>query len=563
MEGSRRWRHVQLWALGALFVGQVVSIYLPERLTIAGIARDSIPFVIPLFASVIAFRAAAQRDPSERLFWILLGAGAAAWGLGDLGFSLYGQLGFDPTGKLTLADAGYLALIPCWGAAFVAHPSRSRRGIDRLGTTVDALVVFGIAATLTVTYVLVPALTGAESVGGAIVNTVYPLGDLALLAVLVSVMAKSASRMRAGDTFVMIAAAVFAIGDITFARLTLVDAYHVGNPVDMTWSLAFICVALGAGRSLGESNADPDERRAMVPVLCLIGMVGIWGLAALAIADHFRNVPLLVGTLFSGVLLVSRLGVLLFDRADLVRSLDDSVKQLQEAHAARERFIATVSHDLRSPLASIAGFAELLREPDVREDAAQVDQMTRSIERNAKRLARLTEDLLCAGQFATGHPPVLKLAALDVRQVAQEVVVDLGRTDRVTVHGSRWIYAMADKQRVQQVLVNLVENAFKHSGSSDVSIGVSVVDAGVAIEVTDHGVGIAPERIDQIFAPFVSDFSKTSSVGLGLYVVNGLIAAMGGTVSVTSAINAGTTFRIVLPPAIPEGALEESTPVAS
>jgi signal transduction histidine kinase len=246
--------------------------------------------------------------------------------------------------------------------------------------------------------------------------------------------------------------------------------------------------------------------------------------------------------------------ILLFDRATLVNSFDNKVRQLEEANAARERFIATVSHDLRSPLASISGFAELLREPEILRQPQQVAEMTLSIERNARRLARLTEDLLCAGQFASGHPPPLRLKAIDLRQTAEEVLNDSGRTDQVKVEGSRWVYAMADRQRVQQILTNLLDNAFKHSGSKDVSIRVRHSDEGAEIDVSDRGVGIPQDRIDQIFDPFISDFSRQSNVGLGLYVVANLVGAMNGRISVASEPDAGTTFKIILPLAVPETA---------
>jgi signal transduction histidine kinase len=546
MRGARR---ALLAAAAVLFVAQFAAMFLPGGVSIVGVMRETIPFLVPLLAAAAAFVAAFKAPGPERPFWFFVAGGSLAWALGDIGFSIYSLVGYDPAGKFSMADVGYLALIPLWGAALIAHPSRSRRGIDRLGTSIDALVVLAFAATLTTTYVLIPALRDAPDLAGAIVLTSYPLGDLALIAVLVSILSRSAQEMRAGDLFVGVAAGVFAIGDILYARLSIVGTYEVGNPVDLTWSIAFLCVAFGAGRGL--TNVKDDERRSTFPVLAILGLGGIVCLAGLAVLTRLRDTSLLAGAVITAFLVVARLAILLVDRAHLIHALDKNVAELEEAHAARERFIATVSHDLRSPLASINGFAELLQEPEVASDPSQVGQMAERILRNSRHLARLTEDLLCAGQFASGNPPHLMLEPINMRHTVDEVMTDLGRTDPVVVEGTPWIYATADRQRFQQVLTNLVENAFKHSGSTDVRVRVMLADEGPTLEVSDHGRGIEPERMGRIFDPFVSDFTRASSVGLGLYVVSSLVKAMNGRLSVTSELGKGTTFKVVLPPALP------------
>lgn len=530
-----------------LLFAQALSMALSGDVFVVGVARECIPFIVPLVAAAAAFFTAVRNPGDERPFWLFVGAGSLAWAFGDIGFSIYGMLDYDPAGRLSLADAGYLALIPLWGAALVVHPSRSRRVIDRLGTSVDALVVLSFAATLTTVYVLIPALREATDVAGAVVTMAYPLGDLALIAVLVSILTRSAQSMRAGDVLVTIAAAVFAIGDIVFARLSLIGAYAVGNPVDLTWSFAFICVAWGAGKSLA-SQRD-DERRIAFPLLAVVGIGAITCLTILAATTHMRDTALLGGAVVTGLLVVIRLGLLLIDRARLIGTLDVHVLALEEAHAARERFIATVSHDLRSPLTAISGFAELLVEPSVAEDPDQVLAMASTIQRNARHLTHLTEDLLTAGQFATGHPPMLELVSVNLRQTIGDVMHDLGRSDTVVVDGNPFVHALADERRLRQILTNLVDNAFKHSGSTDVSVKVGESTDGPTIEVIDQGVGMSPERLGRLFQPFMNDVTKATSVGLGLYVVGNLVTAMNGRLSVTSELGGGTTFTVTLPTA--------------
>ena len=544
MRGNRRALIVTAVALAA---GQALAMFLPGEVFVVGVARESIPFLIPLVAAASAFVAAARCARGERPFWLFLGVGSLAWALGDIGFSIYNVLDFDPAGKLSLADIGYLALIPLWGAALVVHPSRSRRAIDRLGASVDALVVLAFVATLTTVYVLIPALQGSTNVSGAIVQTAYPLGDLALIAVVLSILARSAHTMRAGDVLVTIATVVFAVGDITFARLSLIGAYEVGNPVDLTWSIAFICIAVGAGKTLASDKED--EQRTPFPLLAVAGIGATACLAALAVTTHMQDTALLVGAVITGLLVVIRLGLLLVDRARLIGTLDEKVLELEEAHAARERFIATVSHDLRSPLTAIDGFAQLLEEPTIASDPEQVMHMASTITRNARHLTHLTEDLLCAGQFATGHPPHLELVPVNLHQTIADVMHDLGRSDTVTIEGNPFVHALADERRLRQILTNLVDNAFKHSGSTDVSVRVGQSADGPTVEVIDEGVGMSPERLGRLFQPFSSDLTKATSVGLGLYVVFNLIAVMNGRLSVTSELGGGTTFTMTLPAA--------------
>jgi signal transduction histidine kinase len=539
----------------ALIGAQAVAMRLPEDFAARRVALEIIPILVPLAAAAAGF-VAASNGGRARAFWLFFGAGAVAWALGDIGFSIYELIDYEPATTLSFADAGYLALIPLWAAAFISHPSRSRRGVDRLGTTVDALVVFAFVATLTAVWVLIPALRGADDLAGAVVNMVYPLADLALIAILVSTLSRSSQHMRAGDLLVILAAAVFSVGDITYARLVLGDTYEVGNPIDLAWSAAFVLVAAAAGRPL--APASDDERRSAFPLLAFVGVGAIVCLSGLSLMTHLADTalppaqrvvsrPLFVGTVITGFLVVIRLVVLLLDRARLIHTLDENVVELKEAQEARERFVATVSHDLRSPLSSISGFAHLMQDPEFLDNPDEMSEMAASIERNAHHLARLTEDLLCAGQFASGHPPHLFPETIDLRETAVQLMHDLGRADRVAVEGEWRIHATADPERMRQVLTNLVDNAIKHGEASDVRVRVSRGADGPTIEVVDDGVGIAPERVGRIFEPFVSDFTRASSVGLGLFVVSSLVRAMNGVLSVTSRPGEGTTFAIVLP----------------
>lgn len=538
-------RYALAGTAGSVGLAYAASLFVPLKSSAIGLAQEILPIVVPMVCGLVCFRSARGDERRDRTSWVLLGAGAVVWGLGDLGYTLFDHLGIDPTG-LTAADAGFLALIPLWMAALLLHPAQSRRGFELLGASLEALILFVAGATVIVAFVLAPALASADDVAGAIVNTAYPLGDLILFGTLLTVYSRSATRFLLGEWLVGAAIAVFAVGDMVYARLVLVDLYDVGHPVDLTWVAAFVLVIVAADVGL-RGRARADSEMASVPLLTVTGIGALIALGLVAaLADEQRSI-LLGGAAATGLLVAVRQATLLVERSRLVRALALNMRRLEEAQRARERLLATVSHDLRNPLAAISGFAELLSEQDVLRDPEQVQAYADSIKRNTRRLARLTEDLFAAGQFAAGHAPQLRVESLDLHATVVQAVQDLGYADDVRVEGFA-VSVSVDAQRIVQVLGNLLDNALKHTsepGGVVVRVGRTGEDA--VLEVADAGTGIPPERINDIFEPFVSDFAGASSAGLGLYVVRNFVSAMGGRISVTSELGNGSTFRIVLP----------------
>jgi signal transduction histidine kinase len=245
---------------------------------------------------------------------------------------------------------------------------------------------------------------------------------------------------------------------------------------------------------------------------------------------------------------------LLIERRHLVSALASSVEQLEELNTAKERFIATVSHDLRAPLAAIRGYAEALRRPELAERPENVALSSGAIVRNSERLSRMIEDLLAAGQFALGGHPSITPTSVELLTLTTDLVRDMGSNavvdgDAVLVH--------ADAGRVQQVVANLVGNAMAHGGEEP-NVRVHVTRAGdhAELSVADDGPGIAPEFTERIFQPFTTFGGRPASIGLGLYIARMLARAMSGDVTVSSS-GRGATFTVTLPLAAqraPDGA---------
>ncbi len=246
-------------------------------------------------------------------------------------------------------------------------------------------------------------------------------------------------------------------------------------------------------------------------------------------------------------------------------TLADQNTALREANEAKARFLAVMSHELRTPLNAISGHAELLSigvYGAVTE--AQREALDR-IARNKDQLMTLVSDILHYARQEANPLPVLREPVSLLRQFAalRETVSDQFERKGVALvidDVASWI--SADPVRVQQVLINLVTNALQFTpAGGTVRVSADTGAEQVTIQVRDTGVGIASAHQATIFDPFVqADNSLTrraGGAGLGLAIVRQLVAAMGGTVGVSSAEGQGSTFSVMLPSA--DAAMERSS----
>jgi two-component system, OmpR family, sensor kinase len=261
----------------------------------------------------------------------------------------------------------------------------------------------------------------------------------------------------------------------------------------------------------------------------------------------------------------------------LGRALNTMLTQIESAFGARaaseasarrsedrmRRFVADASHELRTPLTTIRGFAELYRQGGVR-DPAELDRLMRRIEDQAARMGLLVEDLLLLARLDQQRPldrrPVdlLALAAEavnDARAVAPDRRIELVLGGDDGNQGAALI-VLGDGQRLRQVLANLVNNALTHTPAGspvEIRVGGASLDGrpGAAVEVVDHGPGLAPEQAERVFERFYrADPARSHAdggTGLGLSIVAALVAVHGGTVGVDSVPGRGARFRVVLP----------------
>jgi two-component system phosphate regulon sensor histidine kinase PhoR len=237
------------------------------------------------------------------------------------------------------------------------------------------------------------------------------------------------------------------------------------------------------------------------------------------------------------------------------------VTQLRYLESVRRDFVANASHELRTPVASILSSAETLRAAS--EDAEARQTFLGIIERNAARLRRLVEDLLDLSRIEAREyrldPQPMDLQGFVTGMVEAFASQAAARSIRIEADPAlAGLTAVADRRALEQVLVNLLDNALKYgSPGSRVRITARVEDGKIRLDVTDEGPGIDPQHLPRLFERFyrvdAGRSRELGGTGLGLAIVKNLMEAMGGAVSVESATGAGSTFSLTLPTEAAEG----------
>nr|WTB30029.1 ATP-binding protein [Streptomyces sp. NBC_00830] len=230
-------------------------------------------------------------------------------------------------------------------------------------------------------------------------------------------------------------------------------------------------------------------------------------------------------------------------------------RRTERSHA---ELIATVAHELRSPLTSVKGFTATLLAKWERFTDDQKRLMLETVDADANRVTRLIAELLDISRIDSGRLE-LRRQPVDLSAAVERHVQALTATglapDRFLVRTRQPLPAVwADPDKVDQVLGNLLENAVRH-GEGTVTIEVAPAPAskdekGTAVTVSDEGPGIPEESMGRVFTRFWRG-SKRGGTGLGLYIVKGIVEAHGGTITVGRGLGGGAEFRFILPVGAP------------
>ncbi len=246
------------------------------------------------------------------------------------------------------------------------------------------------------------------------------------------------------------------------------------------------------------------------------------------------------------------------------QEIERAAKLARIASEAKSTFLANISHEIRTPLNAIIGISELLLQNP---SSSEMPEMLRTIQHSGNMLLSLISGVLDLSKIEAGtldlHNAPFPLRtcledALDIVKNSTALAADL----RVNFSADFPSSLVGDKDRLNQVVINLLNNAAKFTPSGTITLSGSLQENRVMISVTDTGIGISPEDQKRLFRSFTqvdSSLSRLhSGAGLGLAISKKLVELMGGTLEVESAVGRGSTFRILLPLQISHHSADDS-----
>lgn len=230
------------------------------------------------------------------------------------------------------------------------------------------------------------------------------------------------------------------------------------------------------------------------------------------------------------------------------RELQSSKNKAEMSDNLKSAFLANMSHEIRTPLNAIVGFSHLITESD---DAEERKTYYQIVEANNERLLQLINEILDLSKIESGTIE-FSFGLTSLHNLCQEIHdAHIFRTPE----GVQLVYEPSDeilrietdKNRVFQVISNLIGNAVKFTKEGSIKYGYELVDGQIVFHVTDTGTGIEPEKVGRVFERFAKLNNHAQGTGLGLSICKSIVERLGGQISVSSIVGVGTTFTFTLP----------------
>ena len=311
---------------------------------------------------------------------------------------------------------------------------------------------------------------------------------------------------------------------------------------------------MGADPERPDSEVRPGAVRAVLVPMIVAGGLFAWMSALAGGRRAKRDRQAATGMPRAAIAVDTTIG-------DELRRAKDAA---EAANAAKTRYLVAVSHEIRSPLNAIYGYAQLLE----REGAIPPAEAGSVIRRSAEHLTNLVEGLLDISRIESG---VLKLRQDIVRLPALlDHVVDMFRMQAAAkglsldyvVKGRLPLFVRTDEKRLRQILINLLSNAIKYTQEGGATLSITYRSQTALVEVTDTGIGIAAEDLERVFEPFERgsspDAAMQPGIGLGLAITRALARILGGEVTLSSEPGRGSSFQLRMmlpePMTVPAGA---------
>jgi signal transduction histidine kinase len=325
---------------------------------------------------------------------------------------------------------------------------------------------------------------------------------------------------------------------------------EVARPLRVSGKVAKVIVFSDGLEDVAENVAFIRGRLVLFGLLAFLAAVLAGYLVARALSARVRRLERAARKVAAGDF-SSRISPEADDElGSLAEAFDDMQRQLARLQSAREQFIATASHELRTPIFSLGGFLELLADEDLDEEtrAQFIDQVRGQV----ARLGKLTLELLDLSRLESGALE-LRTEPTDLGALAREVVAEF--TPAIQRHGADVAVETADEaievecdpERVAQVLRILMDNALVHTApGTAITMTAARLDGEARLTVADTGLGIKRQTMPHIFEPFFTSNDDAQGAGLGLTIASELAERMAGRLEAQSTPGA-TRFTLVLP----------------
>lgn len=511
-----------------------------ENATVSGVVYSFIAGA----SGLLLVAAALGTRGRARIAWSLIGSGVLFWGIGESIWTVLAQGGEIPYPGP--ADFFYVAGYPLIFAGVVLLPYLRPGRHERIRLTIDATAgALSLAVVMWVGYLHNIVGLGSSPVE-TFLNLLYPFGDVLLAtALMVLIMRRSEQRIDMRIFLLAGGVALTAVADVIFSLQTAAETYVEWAPLDGLWLLSYGLFALTAWFVTRPSVAQEATYRSVQGWW----LAGPYSAVALLFAVHLltssgNQLLLNVTTTLVAALLVLRQNVAIRERRELLER-------------QRDDLVASVSHELRTPLTGIQGYAQLLSESWDMLSNDDRREMLDTISTQSNHLGHIVSDLV---DVARDRLQNVKLNRIETG--ASDLVRDAvaacagGRTIGIVADPAR---VWADRDRILQVLANLITNAIRY-GRSEIKVVVRRSDGRVLFAVHDNGAGVPPKFQAGIWDRFErgahSDDAGVPGSGIGLSVARDLVTAHGGTISYRpSELLGGACFEFSIPDPEPEPAV--------
>ncbi|RHJ92612.1 sensor histidine kinase [Bacteroides sp. AM07-16] len=247
------------------------------------------------------------------------------------------------------------------------------------------------------------------------------------------------------------------------------------------------------------------------------------------------------------ILACCTLGWVAYSRHRYGLQLKKAKEKAEEADQLKSAFLANMNHEIRTPLNAIVGFSQVLVDEENKDTRQQLAEI---IQNNNELLQRLIADVLDISKIESNSMSLF-YAPQDIPALMKEIynIILLRTPDTIRLELAECpaLVLDTDRNRLTQILTNLLNNALKHTDEGVIRFGYTLTDTQVRFFVQDTGEGIPADQLEHIFSRFVQLSNWTKGVGLGLAICRGLIEKMGGQIQVESQLGKGSTFYVILP----------------